>query len=53
MKSRSADALQRVNGVNIDDEMTVMLELERSYQASARVVRVLDEMLDVLVNIGR
>jgi flagellar hook-associated protein FlgK len=29
------DALQ-VNGVNIDDEMTwVMLELERSYQASA------------------
>ncbi len=49
MKSRSADALQRVNGVNIDDEMTVMLELERSYQASARIIATVDKMLEALL----
>jgi flagellar hook-associated protein 1 len=49
MKSRSSDALQRVNGVNIDDEMTVMLELERSYQASARIISTVDKMLEALL----
>lgn len=49
LKLRSADALQRVNGVNIDDEMTVMLELERSYQASARILSTIDKMLDALL----
>ncbi len=49
LKARSADALQRVNGVNIDDEMTVMLELERSYQASARIMSTIDKMLDALM----
>jgi flagellar hook-associated protein 1 len=49
MKSRSADALQRVNGVNIDDEMTVMLQLERSYQASARIISTVDKMLEALL----
>jgi flagellar hook-associated protein 1 FlgK len=49
MKARSADALQRVSGVNIDDEMTVMLELERSYQASARIIATVDKMLEALL----
>lgn len=49
MKSRSADALQRVNGVNIDDEMAVMLELERTYQASARLISTVDKMLESLL----
>jgi flagellar hook-associated protein 1 len=49
MKSRSGDALQRVNGVNIDDEMTVMLQLERSYQASARLISTVDKMLEALL----
>ncbi len=50
MKSRSVDALQRLNGVNIDDEMTVMLQLERSYQASARIISTVDKMLESLLN---
>ncbi len=49
MKSRSMDALQRVSGVNIDDEMAVMLELERSYQASARIMSTVDKMLEALL----
>ena len=49
MKARSKDALQRINGVNIQDEMTVMLELERSYQASARIIATVDKMIDALL----
>ena len=49
MKSRSADALQRANGVNIDDVMTVMLQLVRSYQASARLISTVDNMLQALL----
>jgi flagellar hook-associated protein 1 FlgK len=49
LKSRSADALQRVNGVNLDDEMAVMLELERTYQASARLISTVDKMLQSLI----
>jgi flagellar hook-associated protein 1 len=49
LKSRSADALQRVNGVNLDDEMAVMLELERTYQASARLISTVDKMLQSLL----
>jgi flagellar hook-associated protein 1 len=52
MKLRSADALQRVNGVNIDDEMTVMLELERSYQASAKIISTVDKMFESLLQIA-
>ena len=49
VKTRSSDALQRVNGVNLDDEMTVMLELERSYQASAKIISTVGSMLDMLM----
>ena len=52
MKLRSVDALQRVNGVNIDDEMTIMLELERSYQASAKIISTVDKMFESLLQIA-
>ena len=42
-----------VSSVSTDEELADLMKYQRSYQASARVVRVLDEMLDVLVNIGR
>ncbi len=38
------------SGVNIDEEMTNMLQYQRAYQASARVVTTLDSMLDTLIN---
>jgi flagellar hook-associated protein 1 FlgK len=49
VKSRSSDALGRVTGVSIDEEMTVMLELERSYQASAKLISTVDTMLQNLL----
>lgn len=39
-----------VSGVSMDEEMADLMKYQRSYQANARVVRVLDEMLDGLVN---
>lgn len=47
--TRAADALHRQTGVNIDEEMTVMLDLERSYQASSKLISVVDSMLAALL----
>jgi flagellar hook-associated protein 1 FlgK len=43
-------AVQADAGVNLDEEMTNMLQYQRAYQAAARVVTTVDEMLDTLVN---
>jgi len=39
-----------VSGVSIDEEMTQMLRYQRAYEASARVVTAMDDVLDTLVN---
>ena len=44
------DALQSNAGVNLDEEMTNMMLYQRAYQASARVITTIDEMLDTLIN---
>jgi flagellar hook-associated protein 1 FlgK len=43
---------QRVSqsGVNLDEEMSNLVQYERSYQAAAKVIATIDEMLDVLIN---
>jgi flagellar hook-associated protein 1 FlgK len=45
-----ADA-QAVSGVNLDEEAIDMIQLQRAYQASARYIRTISELLDVLVNL--
>lgn len=39
-----------VSGVNLDEELTLLLQYQRSYEASARVLTSVDQMLDVLIN---
>ncbi len=39
-----------ISGVSIDEEMANMVKFEKSYQASARLITAIDEMLDVLIN---
>ena len=41
---------QSVAGVSMDEEMTNLVRFQRSYQASARAMSTMDEMLDVLIN---
>ncbi|HEV7417855.1 MAG TPA: flagellar hook-associated protein FlgK [Tianweitania sediminis] len=49
LATRTAAALSNATGVNMDEEMALLLELEHSYQASARLIRAVDEMLTALL----
>jgi flagellar hook-associated protein 1 FlgK len=42
---------QAVSGVSIDEEAIKMITLQRIYQASARYIQTVSELLDVLVNL--
>ncbi|RIK72894.1 MAG: flagellar hook-associated protein FlgK [Planctomycetota bacterium] len=42
---------ESVSGVNLDEEAIDMIQLQRTYQASAKYVATLAELLDVLVNL--
>ncbi|MGI6605555.1 MAG: flagellar basal body rod C-terminal domain-containing protein [Peptococcia bacterium] len=39
-----------ISGVSLDEEMTNMIRYQHAYTAAARVINVMDEMMDVLVN---
>jgi flagellar hook-associated protein 1 len=41
---------QSVSGVSMDEEMTNLVKFQRAYQASARAMTTMDDMLDVLIN---
>jgi flagellar hook-associated protein FlgK len=47
--SRVDDARDAVSGVNIDEEMVNMVQFQHAYDAAARFMTVIDEMLDTLV----
>jgi flagellar hook-associated protein 1 FlgK len=41
---------QSVSGVSLDEEMTNLISYQRGYQASARTLTAMDQMLDTLIN---
>lgn len=47
--TRAKDALTQSAGVNLDQELAHMLELERSFQANSRLISVLDDMLKTIL----
>lgn len=51
--ARASDALSTATGVNLDDELALQLQLERSYSAASRLIAVIDEMLRSLLEIAR
>ncbi len=53
MLERSSQTLSSATGVNIDDEMTRMLEVERSYAASAKLIAAIDGMFETLLAAAR
>jgi flagellar hook-associated protein 1 FlgK len=44
------DRRQSVSGVSMDEEMTNLVRFQRGYQASARAMSTMDQMLDTLIN---
>jgi flagellar hook-associated protein 1 len=43
----------QISGVSLDEEASNLMQYQRAYEASARMVTVLDEMLQIAVNLGR
>ncbi|MEI2385845.1 flagellar hook-associated protein FlgK [Breoghania sp. JC706] len=50
---RTADSLSNATGVNIDEEMTLLLDIERGYSAAAKLIAAVDKMLDDLFSTVR
>ena len=44
---------ESISGVSLDEETTKMLELQKSFDASARMIKTADEMLETVLNIKR
>jgi flagellar hook-associated protein 1 FlgK len=44
------DRRQSTSGVSMDEEMTNIMRFQRGYQASARTMSTMDQMLDTLIN---
>ena len=42
--------VSQVSGVSLDEEATDMIKFQHAYQASARVITAMDEMLNTLIN---
>jgi flagellar hook-associated protein 1 len=53
MFQRMTEALSKKSGVNIDEEMAELLNLEKSYQAAAKIMTTVDQMLATLMQIVR
>ncbi|SMB93885.1 flagellar hook-associated protein 1 FlgK [Thermanaeromonas toyohensis ToBE] len=41
---------ESISGVSLDEEMAYMIQFQHGYEAAARVITTLDEMLDTLIN---
>jgi flagellar hook-associated protein 1 FlgK len=50
---RTSEALSNAVGVNQDEELAKLIELEQSYKATSRIVTVVDEMLRTLLEMTR
>ena len=49
MLGRASDALSSATGINLDEEMTRLLDLELSYQASSKLITTIDGMFNALL----
>lgn len=44
---------ESISGVSLDEETTKMMEMQKAYEASARMIRTADEMLETVINLKR
>jgi flagellar hook-associated protein 1 FlgK len=50
--ARSDQAYSNETGVNLDEELTLMLDIEQSYKAATKILNAVDEMLKSLLDIA-
>lgn len=43
----------QISGVSMDEEALHLVQFQKAYQASARMIAAIDELLDIAVNLGR
>ncbi|MBD8553449.1 flagellar hook-associated protein FlgK [Rhizobium sp. CFBP 8762] len=53
MVARTSQALSNQTGVNMEEELSLLMEMEQSYKASAKLVQAVDEMLNALLGMVR
>ncbi|MCY6382379.1 flagellar hook-associated protein FlgK [Hoeflea prorocentri] len=51
--TRILETYSKETGVNVDEEMTLMLKLEQSYKASTKLLATIDEMMNALMAVVR
>jgi len=44
---------EKVSGVNIDEELVNLIKFQQGYQASAKIIQTMDNMLDIIMKLGR
>ncbi len=49
LAARTEEALSNATGVNVDTEFALLLDLENAYEASARIMKAVDDMLAALM----
>ena len=42
-----------ISGVSLDEEMTDLVKLQRAFQASARFINTVDELMEVVISLKR
>lgn len=53
VRERTVQSLSNATGVNIDEEMSRLLEVERAFQASAKILTAIDEMFNTFMQAVR
>ncbi|MBB1248748.1 flagellar basal body rod C-terminal domain-containing protein [Rhizobium sp. G21] len=48
--TRITESLSNTTGVSLDEEMSLMLDLEQSYKASSKLVTAVDTMIQTLLD---
>jgi len=51
--SRSTEAYSNETGVNLDEELTLLLDIEQSYKAATKILNAVNEMYQSLLDIAR
>ena len=51
--SQLSNIRESISGVSLDEETTKMIEFQKAFDASARLIRTADEMFDTVLSLKR